>query len=160
MAIGLYSVYSYFFGFCFLAGMILQQTEMNSTVTYSHVMKKYGKSTLLTMVTGVATGITIGYLTAPQSGRKTRQKLANTLEEQTHGFTTGIKDEWNKTIAMAEEVVTNLKAEAGIFAQKAKQTVEKTKDEAKSALQETDFKKTYTDKNDKVDEVADVAKHV
>ena len=118
-------------------------------------MKKYWKGSLLGMITGVAAGVTIGYLTAPQSGRKTRKKLADSLEEQTHAFTPGIKNEWNKTIAMAEELVTKVKAEAGIFAQKAKQTAEETKDEAKSALQKTDLKKTY---NDKVDEVANVAK--
>ena len=118
-------------------------------------MKKYWKGSLLGTISGVAAGVIIGYLTAPQAGKKTRQKLADTLEDQTHGFTNGIKNEWNKTIAMAEEVVTNVKAEAGIFAQKAQQTVEATKDEANYSLQKTGLKKAY---NDKVDEVADVAK--
>ncbi|SFE89773.1 YtxH domain-containing protein [Spirosoma endophyticum] len=79
------------------------------------------------ILTGVLTGLAIGYLTAPESGKKNRKKLGDALEERTGGFMQEIKDQWNKTVALAEEVLTNVKDEAGIFAHKAQDTVDTSK---------------------------------
>ena len=38
--------------------------------------------TLLTFIIGAAAGVSVGYLTAPRKGTKTRRRLANELEDR------------------------------------------------------------------------------
>ncbi|WP_198174793.1 YtxH domain-containing protein [Spirosoma arboris] len=68
-------------------------------------MKNYLKGIL----TGVAAGLLIGYLTAPNSGKKTRKKIVKALDKQARELTDGISEQWDKTIAMAEDVVSSVK---------------------------------------------------
>lgn len=103
------------------------------------------------ILTSVLTGLAIGYLTAPESGKKSRKKLGDAVEERTGGFMQEIKDQWNKTVARAEELLTNVKDEAGIFAHKAQDTVGTSKKEMTSLYPKADVKERN---NDKVDEVA------
>ncbi|MFD2574270.1 YtxH domain-containing protein [Spirosoma soli] len=51
-------------------------------------------------LTGLATGLAVGYLTAPRSGKETRDQLSSTVDKQSKG----LKDQWSK----ASEQVTNL----------------------------------------------------
>ena len=75
-------------------------------------MKQYWHGTL----PGLLAGLAIAYLTAPQAGKKTRQKLVDTWDDKTSGFASGLKGQWDKTRTMADELIDNVKAEAGVFA--------------------------------------------
>lgn len=61
-------------------------------------------------LTGLAAGLAIGYLTAPRSGIETRDKLKKTADEQTKG----LKDQWNKTVSQAKDLVETVKAQVGM----------------------------------------------
>ena len=64
-------------------------------------MKKF----LSGVITGLVTGLTIGYLTAPRSGKKTRRKITNAVDDQL----SEAKGQWNKTLAKAEEAIASIK---------------------------------------------------
>lgn len=112
-------------------------------------MKQYWHGAL----PGLLAGLAIAYLTAPQAGKITRQKLVDTLDDKTSGFASGLKEQWDKTRMMANELIDNVKAEAGVFAHKAEKTVDSYRDQTNSAHQKTD-----TRYNHQVDEFADAAK--
>ncbi|QMW06202.1 YtxH domain-containing protein [Spirosoma foliorum] len=67
------------------------------------------KNYLQGLLTGVAAGLLIGYLTAPNSGKKTRKKIVKVLDRQARDLTDGISDQWDRTIAMAEGVVDRVR---------------------------------------------------
>ena len=83
-------------------------------------MKQYWNGAL----SGLLAGLAIGFLTAPQAGKETCQKLADTLDDKTSGFAAGLKELRDKARLMADELMDNAKAEAGVFAHKAKKTVD------------------------------------
>ena len=87
------------------------------------------------VLTGVLTGLAIGYLTAPETGKKNRKKLGDALKKNTGGFRQELKDQWNKTVSLTEEVLTNVKDEAGIFANKANDTGDTSKKKYHSPIQ-------------------------
>lgn len=94
-------------------------------------MKQYWNGAL----SGLLAGLAIGYLTAPQAGKKTCQKLADTIEEQTSGLALSAKEQWNKTLSMVGDLVDNVRTEAGVFADKAQNTPNTVKNQANSPHQ-------------------------
>lgn len=62
-------------------------------------------------LTGLATGLAISYLTAPRSGKETRQQLTDAVNEQTKG----LNEQWEKTKAQATKLVDDLKSNSGLF---------------------------------------------
>lgn len=102
-------------------------------------------------LTGIAAGLAIGYLTAPRSGKETRDQLAASADEQTKG----LKGQWDKTVSQVKETFENVKSQAGIFADKAEDKVDEYKNEAKSAYDQSDVASDY---NQKVDDLADDTK--
>ena len=61
-------------------------------------------------LTGIATGLAIGYLTAPRSGKETLSQLKNTADEQTKG----LKDQWSKTVPQVKDLVETVKSKVGM----------------------------------------------
>ena len=102
-------------------------------------------------LTGVLTGVAIGLLTAPRSGKETREKLIDAANKQTEG----LKEQWDKTVSQAKETLENVKSQAGGLVNQAQDKVDQYKNEAESAYQPEKAKNQY---NDKVDDVADNAK--
>lgn len=102
-------------------------------------------------LTGVLTGVAIGLLTAPRSGKETREKLTEAANKQTEG----LKEQWNKTVSQAKETLANVKSQAGGLANEAQGKFDQYKNDAESAYQQEKSKSQY---NDKVDDVADNAK--
>lgn len=60
-------------------------------------------------LTGLATGLAVGYLTAPRSGKETRQQLTDTANEKTQG----LKEQWNKTSSQVNQLVSDVKSQLG-----------------------------------------------
>lgn len=102
-------------------------------------------------LTGVLTGVAIGLLTAPRTGKETRDKLTEAANKQTDD----LKGQWDKTVSQAKELLENVKSQAGVFADKAENKVDEYKNDADSAYQKEKAKGQY---NDNVDDVADKAK--
>lgn len=107
-------------------------------------------------LTGLATGLAIGYLTAPRSGKETRDQLAEAANKQTEG----LKGQWEKTTAQVNKLIDDVKSQAGlaadkasVFADQANTKFDQYKDEATQAADQ--YKDQY---NDKVDQTADAAK--
>ncbi|MBC3784173.1 YtxH domain-containing protein [Spirosoma utsteinense] len=61
-------------------------------------------------LTGLAAGLAVGYLTAPRSGKETRDQLKSTADEKTKG----VKDKWNKTVPQVKDLVETVKAKVGM----------------------------------------------
>lgn len=55
---------------------------------------------------GLAAGIAIGYLTAPRSGKKTREQLSDTVN--------GMKDQWDEAKIQITGLIDDVKAQVGI----------------------------------------------
>lgn len=102
-------------------------------------------------LTGVLTGVAIGLLTAPRSGKETREKLTEAANKQTEG----LKEQWNKTVSQAKETLGNVKSQAGGLVNEAQGKFDQYKNDAESAYQQEKSKSQY---NDKVDDAADNAK--
>ncbi|HEX9956286.1 MAG TPA: YtxH domain-containing protein [Fibrella sp.] len=60
-------------------------------------------------LTGLATGLAVGYLTAPRSGKETRQQLVDTANKQKEG----LKAQLDKTVSQAKDLVGKVKSQAG-----------------------------------------------
>ncbi len=107
-------------------------------------------------LTGLATGLAIGYLTAPRSGKETRDQLTETANKQTKG----LKEQWDKTKTQVTKLVEDAKTGSGLFQSepnlfadmeagkldKFKDDAQRTKGKAKSQY------------NDRVDDTANAAK--
>jgi gas vesicle protein len=61
-------------------------------------------------LTGLAAGLAVGYLTAPRSGKQTREQLKTTADEKIKG----VKDQWNKTVPQVKDLVETLKSQVGM----------------------------------------------
>lgn len=61
-------------------------------------------------LTGLATGLAVGYLTAPRSGKETRDQLKSTADEKSKG----VKDKWNKTVPKVRDLVETVKTRVGM----------------------------------------------
>ncbi len=117
-------------------------------------------------LTGILAGIAIGILTAPRSGKDTRDKLT----EEANKRTDDLKEQWEKGVAQAKEGFEQAKSQVSQYADKAKdqyeQYADKAKDqynqykgEAKDAVAQAkaDGNQMKSDYNKKVDELADDA---
>ncbi len=60
-------------------------------------------------LTGLATGLAVGYLTAPRSGKETRQQLTDTANEKTQG----LKEQWNKASSQVNQLVSDVQSQFG-----------------------------------------------
>ena len=109
------------------------------------------KHYLAGLLTGLATGLTIGFLTAPRSGKETREKIADTAEEQTKG----LKNQWDKTVSQAKESFENIKSQAGTIVDKTAGKVGEYKDTVVDAYEKERSRMAY---NGKVEDVADAVK--
>lgn len=97
----------------------------------------------MSFLKGVLTGLAIGYLTAPRSGKETRDKLTN-----------GAKD-WQGQI---NEGIDQVKSQVDQLTGKARATVDKYADKAKNTYDQykNDSKSDY---NDTIADVAGSAKY-
>lgn len=101
-------------------------------------------------LTGLAAGIAIGYLTAPRSGKETREQLSDTVD--------GLKEQWDEAKTQITELIEDVKAQVGVtsaddLANKAEHTFDQYKHEVNQ-------KKAYAvgRYNEGVDDLADAAK--
>ena len=93
----------------------------------------------------------IGYLTAPKSGKDTRNDLLEAANDQTKG----LKDQWDKTVSQAKETFDNVLSQVDRTANKVENKYDDLKDDAKSAYNQARVKQGY---DDKVGDLADAAK--
>lgn len=99
---------------------------------------------------GLAAGIAIGYLTAPRSGKETREQLSDTVN--------GMKEQWDEAKTQITEIIDDVKAQVGInSADDLANKAERKFDQYKHEVNE---KKEYAVNryNDGVDDLADAAK--
>lgn len=60
-------------------------------------------------LTGLATGLAVGYLTAPRPGKETRDQLRAAANRQTRT----LNEQWSKTVAQAKQLADSAKANLG-----------------------------------------------
>jgi gas vesicle protein len=108
-------------------------------------------------LSGLAAGIAIGYLTAPRSGKETREQLSDTVD--------GMKEQWEEAKIQITELIEDVKAQVGIstaddLANKAHNKFDQYSQEANHVqeLAMDQYNDTIDQYNDKVDEWADAAK--
>ncbi len=106
-------------------------------------------------LTGVATGLAIGYLTAPRSGKDTRRQLTDMSNQQTKG----LKNTWDKTVSQTKQLIDTAKSSVGtskpqpnLFADMESGKMDKYLDKADVARRKA--KEGY---NDTVENTADAA---
>ncbi len=110
-------------------------------------------------LTGILAGVAIGILTAPRSGKETRDKLT----EEANKRTEDLKGQWEKGVAQAKEGFEQAKSQVSQYADKAKDQYEQYADKAKDQYNQYkgDAQNTGSqakqDYNRKVDELADNA---
>ena len=115
-------------------------------------------------LTGVLTGVAIGILTAPRSGKETRDKLKEEADKRTGD----LKDQWGKGVDQVKQGYEQAKTQVNQYADKAKEQVNQYTDKAKQQYNdlrskaEIEADKLEADKhqaksqyNDKVDHLAD-----
>lgn len=107
-------------------------------------------------LTGLATGLAIGYLTAPRSGKETRDQLTEAVDKQTKS----LKDQVNKTTGQVTKLVDDVKSQVNsakpkhnLFADMEQGKLDRFKDDAE--LTKAKAKNKY---NDSVDDAADATK--
>jgi gas vesicle protein len=99
-------------------------------------------------LTGVLTGVAIGLLTAPRSGKETRDKLKDEANKRSGD----LKDQWSKGVEQVKQGYEQAKTQVNDYADKAKQQLNDYKAQAQNQYDEQRAKQQY---NDKVDELAD-----
>jgi gas vesicle protein len=108
-------------------------------------------------LTGILTGVAIGILTAPRSGKETREKLM----EEANKRSGDLKDQWEKGVSQAKDQFNNLKDQANQYVGQAKDQLNQAKDQFNQSKNQaqTDYNQQQmkADYNDKVDELADDA---
>jgi len=66
-------------------------------------------------LTGLATGLAIGYLTAPRTGKETRDQLSKAADEQAKKLKEQwekLKEQGEKTLSQAKELIEDVKSTA------------------------------------------------
>ncbi len=86
------------------------------------------KSTLAIALTAIAAGAALGVLLAPSSGKETRKKLVRTG--------TDLKDRLSDMLAQGQELMDDLRDEAGNLADKARATTKESRDRVMGKVQE------------------------
>lgn len=99
-------------------------------------------------LTGVLTGVAIGILTAPRSGKETRDKL----KEEANKRSDDLKDQWSKGVDQVKQGYEQAKSQVNQYADKAKQQYN---DMRSQPLNEIDKQQAKNGYNDKVDQLAD-----
>lgn len=101
---------------------------------------------------GIITGVVIGILTAPRSGKETRDKLT----EEANKRTDDLKDQLQKGVSQVKEGFEQAKSQVNQYADKAKEQYNQYKEQAQDVIakEKENFKAKY---NNKVDELADNA---
>lgn len=106
-------------------------------------------------LTGLATGLAIGYLTAPRSGKDTRDQLTKAADEQTKE----LKEQWEKVLSQGRKLADTAKSALGtskpepnLFADMESGKMDKYLDEADVAR-----RKAKDGYNDTVENTADAA---
>ena len=111
-------------------------------------------------LTGILTGVAIGILTAPRSGKETREKLV----EETNKRSEDLKDQYGKVKEQASQYAEQAKDQFGKVKEQANQYVGQAKEQfskaEKQGQSEFDANKyqAQADFNDTVEETADRAK--
>lgn len=112
-------------------------------------------------LTGIITGVAIGLLTAPRSGKETRDKLT----EEANKRSGDLKGQWEKGVSQAKEGFEQAKTQVkegfeqaktqvNQYADKAKEQYDQYKNQAQNTQEKEAVKSQY---NDKVDELANKA---
>lgn len=99
-------------------------------------------------LTGVLTGVAIGILTAPRSGKETRDKLKDEANKRSDD----LKDQWNKGVDQVKHGYEQAKTQVNQYADKAKQQYEDMRSQTQHEMDKQQAKNKY---NDKVDHLAD-----
>ncbi|WP_019988084.1 YtxH domain-containing protein [Rudanella lutea] len=99
-------------------------------------------------LTGVLTGVAIGLLTAPRSGKETRDKL----KEEANKRSGDLKDQWNKGVEQVKQGYEQAKTQVSEYTDKAKQQLNEYKSQAQNEYDKQRAKSQY---NDTVDQLAD-----
>lgn len=103
----------------------------------------------MSFLRGVLTGLAIGYLTAPRSGKETRDQLTKTVND--------LQDQWEEGVDQVKSQIDrftgNAEAKVDEYANKADKKIDQYKSEA-------DYKKgeAKVDYNKTVDDAADATK--
>ena len=113
-------------------------------------------------LTGLLTGVAIGILTAPRSGKETREKLV----EEANKRSGDLKDQWEKGVSQAKDQFEKVKDQAGQYVDQAKDQYSQLKGQAKNEVEnlkdkaESEYNKyeAKSDFNSTVDEFADKTK--
>ena len=108
-------------------------------------------TTMKGFFTGILTGLAIGYLTAPRSGKETRDQLLEAANDQTKG----LKEQWDKTVSQAKHTFDSVLSQVGMATDKVENIYDDLKDDATSAYQPQKIKSEY---NSTVNDAAAVAK--
>ncbi len=104
-------------------------------------------------LTGVLTGVAIGILTAPRSGKETRDKLKEEADKRTGD----LKDQWGKGVEQVKQGIEQAKTQVNQYADKAKQQYNDLRSKAETEMDNMDTNKQQAKAqyNDKVDQLAD-----
>lgn len=100
---------------------------------------------------GVLTGLAIGYLTAPRTGKETRDKLTSGAKD----WQDQINDGFGQLKSKVDDLTGQVKDTVDQYKNKAENTYDQLKDDTKSTYDKQQAKSNY---NDKVDATADAAK--
>src|SRR5207237_6918721 len=99
---------------------------------------KFKTNKIMSFIRGVLAGLAIGYLTAPRSGKETREKLTQNVND--------LQSQWEEGVAQVESQVDKLvgKAEttANQYANKAENKVDQYKNEEQSSYNKDHAKTT------------------
>lgn len=101
-------------------------------------------------LTGIITGIAIGMLTAPRSGKETRDKLVDEANKRSED----LKDQWSKGVEQVKQGYEQAKTQVNQYTQQAKDQINQYKDKAQSEANQQQAKQQY---NDQVDNLANKA---
>ena len=107
-------------------------------------------------LTGLATGLAIGYLTAPRTGKDTRDQLTKAADKQTKG----LKEQWEKAVSQGKKLVDEVKSSMGTSKPETNLFAVMESGKMDKYMDETDIarRKAREGYNDKMDNTADAAK--
>ncbi|WP_460978716.1 YtxH domain-containing protein [Spirosoma knui] len=97
-------------------------------------------------VTGILAGLAVGYLTAPRSGKETRDKLTDEANKRSKD----LQDQWNKNVAQVKDGYEQVKSQVNQYVGQAQEKVNQFKDQAQQAANGAKTNNTNTN-NDPVE---------
>ncbi len=105
----------------------------------------------MSFLKGILAGLAIGYLTAPRSGKETRDKLTKNVND--------LQDQWEEGVAQVKSQIDrlagNAETKANQYADQAENKFDQYKNEAKSAHNQDRVKSVY---NNAVDDTVEATK--